>query len=86
MPSQFKTPLPPSIMTGEMGVWADTVWQAINNQPTLSVFSGTHPNSSVTGVAGNIAVNVAPSSSVSRLFIKYGSAVIPDMNSWVTIA
>lgn len=78
-------PRPPSDVTGALGVWLDEVWKYIVSTPSLSYFSGTNPNSSMTGVAGNIAVNVTGASNVSRVFVKYGSASAPDKSSWATI-
>ena len=77
--------LPPSVFTGEAATWLTEVWKAINGIPTMSFFSGTNPESSgVTGVRGQIAVNVGSTSSI--LYVKYGSAINPDKASWTTVA
>jgi hypothetical protein len=82
-----KLRLPPSNITGDVRVYLTEIWRAINAIPTISYFSGTHPNASgLTGLAGHIAVNVGTASNVSRLFIKGGSATIPDRTSWTTVA
>lgn len=86
MAGRDRLQLPPSSVTGEVGDYFQAIWKAINEIPTLSFFSGTHPNSSLTGIAGNLAVNISPSSAVSRLFLKYGSAALPDRDSWNTVA
>lgn len=75
---------PPSNITGELGSWLQEVWRAVNAIPAMSMFSGTFP-SNVTGVAGDIAVNVGVSSTASKIFIHYGSRSIPESTSWRTI-
>jgi hypothetical protein len=78
--------LPPSQITGELGNYLQDIWQAINSIPAMSMFSGVNPTlSNVTGVAGQIAVNVGSASNVSRLWVKFGSASIPDKASWTTV-
>jgi hypothetical protein len=78
--------LPPSQITGELGSYLQDVWKALNAIPSMSMFSGVNPTSSnVTGVAGNIAVNVGSASNTSRLWVKFGSASIPDKASWSTV-
>jgi hypothetical protein len=77
--------LPPSAFTGEQAAWLYDLTKAVNAIPTMSYFSGTNPGSSgVTGVRGQIAVNVGSTSSI--LYVKYGSAVNPDKTSWNTVA
>lgn len=84
MPQQFGLPFPPSHITGELGVWLDSVWQWATARPTFSAFSGTNPNSSgVTGVGGNYAFNITGASNVSRLWVNDSPAV--NTNSWRTV-
>lgn len=81
-----KVPQPPSSLTGPLGEYLGLLARAINGTPTISYFSGTHPNSTVTGFAGDIAINVAPSSTASRMFIAYGSTTTRGKGSWNTVA
>ena len=78
---------PPSAFTGEQAIYLYEMARAINAIPAMSYFSGTNPNASgLTGLAGQLAVNVGTASNVSRFFVKYGSAANPDRLSWNTVA
>lgn len=76
---------PPSSVTGPLGSWLNDVWALLNNQPTVSYFSGTTPNSTVTGVAGDVAINIGSASTDSRAWLKGGDVTIPSQVSWVTL-
>lgn len=78
-------PLPPSNVTGELGLWLQEVWKRLVNTPTVSYFSGTTPNSVVTGLAGQLAVNVGSASTDTRVWVKGGSASVPSQTGWVTV-
>jgi hypothetical protein len=85
VPQRFGLPLPPSNITGELGVWLDAVWQWATVRPTFSAFSGTNPiTSGVTGVGGTYAFNITPISNVSRLWVNDGGPT-PNTASWRTI-
>lgn len=76
---------PPSSLTGELAQWLQELTRSINNIPTISYFSGIHPNTSkITGTAGHILINVG-SSSASRVFVNVGNVRTPNTNSWNTI-
>ena len=75
----------PSSITGELRGWLSDVATMLNAQPFASVFSGTTPNSVVTGIAGDMAVNVGSASTSSRLWVKGGDPVIPDQLNWVIV-
>jgi ABC-type cobalamin transport system ATPase subunit len=75
----------PSALTGPIREYLEQMASAINAMPVFSVFSGTNPNSNVTGLAGDIAVNVSPASNTSRLWVKLGGGLVPDKVSWNTI-
>ena len=75
----------PSSITGELRGWLSDVAAMLNAQPFASVFSGTTPNSVVTGIAGDMAVNVGSASTSSRLWVKGGDPVIPDQLNWVIV-
>lgn len=78
---------PPSGITGETRRYLEDICRALNAIPQISYFSGLFPTASgVTGVAGNLCVNVGVASNASRLFIHYGSVRIPDVTSWQTVA
>lgn len=82
--SRYAFPAPPSSVSGELAAYLYQIKQRLDRIPTLSYFSGSFP-SSLTGLAGDVAVNVAVASNVSRVFVHYGSASIPDKTSWNTI-
>lgn len=76
---------PPSSLTGELGDWLREVYTLLNQSPQMSYFSGTTPNSRVTGVAGDLAVNIGSASTDTRAWVKGGSATVPDQSGWVTL-
>lgn len=78
-------PTPPSDVTGPLGDYLRVLWRTLNGMPNISAFSGTSPNSTVTGLPGDLAVNIAVASNDSRLFVKGGSARIPSTTGWVTV-
>lgn len=82
----IKLPLPPSSITGDLGPYLMATWRVVDALPTFSLFSGSSPLSLVTGVGGNVAVNVDGNSANSRLWVKYPSSGEPNTGSWVTVA
>ena len=75
MPSVWprKLPFPPSAVTGPLGAWLFEVWRHLENQPTISLFSSTSPNSAVTGMSGDLAINVGSASTDSRVWVLGGA-------------
>lgn len=77
---------PPSSLTGPLGNYLSELARIINSTPNLSWFSGASPNSALTGVVGDIAVNLGSASTSSRLWVKSGSAAdAPSMTGWVIV-
>lgn len=76
---------PPSGVTGELGRWLQDLTREFNAIPRMSNFSGAFP-SDITGVRGEMAVNVGSASNTSILFVHYGSRSIPDKTSWNSVA
>ena len=72
-------------MTGPLGEWLVQVWQVINATPRLSYFTGTSPNSSVTGFVGDFAVNINSASTDTRAWIRGGSGDTLGQLGWVTL-
>lgn len=86
MSERIRLRQPPSSVTGELGQWCQELWRAVNSIPTISYFSGTHPNTSgITGLGGHILINVSPASNVSRMFINTGTGSLPNKNSWTSV-
>lgn len=78
-------PPPPSNVTGELGAYLNTIYQALSKLPNVSYFSGTTPNSTVTGVAGDMLINLGSGSTDTRAWIKGGSPTSPSRTGWVTL-
>lgn len=69
-------PQPPSDITGPLRDYLVRIAKALDRQPVFSFFSGPTPNSVVTGLPGNFAINLGSVSTTSRLWIKGGSSAI----------
>lgn len=70
-------PQPPSSATGALGEWCWQVWRYIESMPRISVqsFTATQtPDSRVSGLSGDMVVNIGSASSNSRLFILGGAS------------
>lgn len=80
-----RLPPPPSSVTGPLGDWLTSVYKMLNTFPAASYFSGTTPNSVVTGVAGDLAINIGSASTSSRAWVKAGDPEIPDQSNWVIL-
>lgn len=78
-------PPPPSGLTGVIAEYLGQMCRVINQVPNVSYFSGTTPNSVLTGVAGDLAVNVASASTDTRVWVKGGSVTQPNTSGWVTL-
>ena len=68
---------PPSSITGPLGAWLQQLWKHIEAQPSISLqsFSGAStPDSLVTGLPGDICINIGADSSTSRVFVLGGAA------------
>ena len=77
---------PPSTLTGPLLVWAQSVADYLNSTPTMSLFSGTSPIlSKVTGMPGDLAMNVGSASSTSRLWIHGGTSTDFNTTDWAVI-
>lgn len=69
-----RLPPVPSTVTGDLGTWLRLVAQQLNSEAYVSKFSGTNPNTSaVTGIPGNLVVNIRSASDNSRLWVMGGS-------------
>ena len=78
-------PAPPSSITGPLGDYLHRIWRAFDDLPTLSYFIGTSPNSTLTGVPGDLAVNVGSASTDTRVWLKGGATRTPSTTGWVTL-
>lgn len=76
----------PSAFTGEQAVYLREVVAVLNGLPTFSFFSGTTPESVITGVAGNFAVAPFSTTTGTLLYFKWGSVTAPSKVSWCKIS
>jgi len=82
-PSDLRRVNPPP-STGQNGFdqWAQDVTDALNALPVMSTFSGSTPESTVTGIPGAVVVNYA--SSGSRAWVKQSGE--GTTTGWIPIA
>lgn len=67
-------PPPPSMLTGPLQQYLTQVHRVFNQLPVMSVFSGVNPNTSnVTGIPGDLTVNVGSLNTTNRLWILGGA-------------
>ena len=79
-----RIPPVPSGITGVMRTYLEQIARQLNGEAYISKFSGTNPNSSaITGIPGDLAVNVRSASDGSRLWGKSGSTVASSTTGWV---
>ena len=63
---------PPSDLTGPLRRYLLDIQRAMNGLPVMSLFSGTDPNSRVTGLPGDLVVNVGSVNTDRRLWVLGG--------------
>lgn len=80
-----KVPEVPSNVTGALREWLTILGDAVNKSPTFSRFSGTTPNSYLTGQQGDMALNVGSASTYTALWFKVGPTIGLSRTSWVAI-
>ena len=75
-------PVPPTI-TGDLRTYLEAVRRQLNGEAYISKFSGTNPNTSgITGVPGDLVLNVGSASTFSRLWVKGGADASASTLSW----
>jgi hypothetical protein len=79
----LRIPPVPSGLTGPLAEWCRTAARQLNAEAYISTFSAANPNTSgLTGIPGNLAVNIGSASTTSRLWILGGGIVSIDTNDW----
>jgi hypothetical protein len=79
----LRIPPVPSGLTGPLAEWCRTAARQLNAEAYISTFSAANPNTSgLTGLPGNLAVNIGSASTTSRLWILGGGIVSIDTNDW----
>ena len=76
----------PSGITGELRNYLGEIVDTLNRVPTFSFFSGTTPESVITGVAGNFAINPYSANTATMIFYKGGSPVTASKVSWYKLS
>lgn len=83
---QRRVEYPPPTGNQALDQWLQGIATAFNNMPRFSWFSGTTPNSILTGTPGDIAINLASGSTVTRAWIMGGNPTsIVTRFGWVTL-
>lgn len=74
-------PIPPDL---DGVVKALRIWhRQLTSEIPISAFSAANPNTSgLTGIPGNLAVNIGSASTSSRLWILEGSVASTDTDGW----
>lgn len=60
---------PPPDVKGQLRDYLQRMATILDGMPQVSFFSGTSPNSSLTGTTGHLAINIGSASTQSRLWI-----------------
>ena len=76
----------PSGFTGAQADYLVTLANAVNRMPTFSFFSGTTPESVITGIAGDFALNLYSANTATMIFYKGGSPVTASKVSWYKLS
>lgn len=80
----MRLPPVPSNLTGPLATYLKQVVRQLNGEAYISKFSGTNPNSSsITGIPGDLVVNIRSASDSSRLWSKSGATVASSRTGWV---
>lgn len=82
---QRRNEIPPPTGNQRFDQWMRDFHIQWNSQPRLSWFSGTTPNSVVTGTPGDIVVNLASGSTVTRLWTMVGDTSLVTTLGWQTL-
>ncbi len=77
---------PPSNLSGDLGIWLTELARAVNSIPQVSYFSAPTPNSLVTGMTGDLAINLASGSTDTRVWVLGGGSLSQlTTRGWVTL-
>jgi hypothetical protein len=73
----------PSNATGPLADWCRAAKKQLDGEGYISTFSAPNPNTSgLTGIPGNLAVNIGSASTWTRLWVMGGSTASIDTNGW----
>ena len=77
---------PPSMVTGSLRRYLETMAQAINDLPVFSFYSGTTPAAAgILGLPGHLAINLGSASTDSRVWLHGGAGNSYNSSGWVVL-
>ena len=76
----------PSCFTGPQAQYLAEIVDQLNRTPTFSLFSGTTPESVITGKAGDFAINPFSANTATMIFYKGGSPLLASKVSWYKVS
>jgi hypothetical protein len=79
-----RIPPVPSGITGVLATYLGQIARQLNGEPSLSIFSGTTPESIQTGIPGNIAVNIGVTDT-DRVWVMSGTTARQKRTGWEAI-
>ncbi len=82
----MRLPEVPGCFTGAQRDYLIQVVRALQSVPVFSRFSGTTPESVITGLAGDFALNLYSANTATMIFYKGGSPTVPSKVSWYKLS
>ena len=76
---------PPPSGNQRLDQWLRDFANQWNSHPRMSWFSGTTPNSNLTGTPGDIAINLASGSTMTRMWVMTGDTSLVTTLGWRTV-
>jgi hypothetical protein len=81
-----RLPQVPSTITGEIARYLGLVVKQLNGEAYISKFSGSAASlSAITGIPGDLVMNVGSASTATRLWIHKGSTASADTINWSSV-
>lgn len=81
-----RIPPVPSSITGDLARYLGLVIRQLNSEQYVSRFSGVSPNTSaITGIPGDLTVNIGSAADTYRLWSKSGSTMRATQANWVEL-
>jgi hypothetical protein len=69
----------------ELNRFLQDVANVLNTLPRISIFSGPTPNSFMSGLPGDIAVNIGSASTTSRVWVHGSNNTVPTFSNWAVV-
>ncbi len=69
----------------ELNRFLQDVANVLNTLPRISIFSGASPNSMMSGLPGDIAVNIGSASTTSRIWVHGSNNTVPNFTGWAVV-